>query len=189
MNASDPQTPGKRPLPERDDDAFYIGAGEEWHGDSSQGPGSPVEPTGEPPRAAEPPKSTPPPPTSVATPGHRRGRGDARGVARSVETRTHDSSTVLSFRVDQYDPSGNRVQPIGVELWHHRHGQVSDGEEVEVSGHWRRGTLRAERIVNLSTGAQIKGVSRRTRVIVISIILALFIGWAAFLAYLGITQS
>ncbi len=90
--------------------------------------------------------------------------------------------------IDKYDAAGNRVQPVGVELRHHRLGQVSDGQEVEVRGRWKDGTLQAERIVNLTTGAQVKGASRRARVLISAIILVIFVGWFVFLAFVAITQ-
>lgn len=83
----------------------------------------------------------------------------ARGIARSVELR-HDeqrNSTTLRFHLDRYDGSGNRLPPIGIEMRFHRRGQLTDGDEVEVTGSPNNGTLVAERIINLTTGAEILG--------------------------------
>jgi hypothetical protein len=60
---------------------------------------------------------------------------------------------VLTFRVEQYDEVGNRRDPVLVEMRAlHISGRVDDGDEVEVTGRWRRGVLHATR-VRTSTGA------------------------------------
>lgn len=69
---------------------------------------------------------------------------------------------VLSFRVEQYDSDGNHLDSIPVELggsglWGSTiRGQLSDGDEVDVSGRWQAGTVRAQLVTNVSTGAQIE---------------------------------
>lgn len=81
-----------------------------------------------------------------------------QGVARAIELRHEPNrkTDVLAFRVDRYDASGNRLVPVPVELRGLAFsGKVSEGEEVLVSGAWRRGTLRATHIVNVTTGADI----------------------------------
>lgn len=180
---------GPAPVEPRPEPPAPISAAEEW-GDSpapqpTRRPASATDPS-QTPETLRPAPSSPAP--AMAT-GHRHGHGQVRGVARSVQLRTTEpSGVVLSFRVDQYDAAGNRVQPVGVELRHHRLGQVSDGEEVEVGGRWKDGTLQAERIVNLTTGAQVKGASRRARVIITAITLVIFVGGAVFLLFVAITQ-
>ena len=178
---------GPAPAEPRPEPPALIGDGEEWRGSPTVQPSHPSASAAGPlqtPETLRPAPSSPPP--AMVT-GHRHGRGHVRGVARSVQLRTTEpSDVVLSFRVDQYDAAGNRVQPVGVELRHHRLGQVSDGEEVEVGGRWKDGTLRAERIVNLTTGAQVKGASRRARIIITAIVLVIFVGWAVFLLSVAI---
>ncbi|TDZ43598.1 hypothetical protein [Mycobacteroides franklinii] len=72
---------------------------------------------------------------------------------------------ILTFRVERYDPAGNRLAPVPVELggmqWSGSRisGQISDGDEVEVRGQWRGGNLRADTVINLSTGAHVQGRS------------------------------
>jgi hypothetical protein len=84
--------------------------------------------------------------------------GRVRGIARAVQVRRVDENRdVLSFRVDRYDDSGNRLGAVAVEFKDFRSGHVSDGEEVEVVGRWSRGTLKASRVVNLSTSAEVRG--------------------------------
>lgn len=82
-----------------------------------------------------------------------------RGVARNVHRQTRDQTRVLVFRVERYDPSGNRLDPVGVEFRHYRSGGLNDGEEVEVIGSWKRGTLRARKVSNLTTHAEVLGPS------------------------------
>jgi FHA domain len=87
-----------------------------------------------------------------------RGSGSVRGIARAVATRRGENDrSLLAFRVDRYDDSGNRLPSVAVELRGHRQGAVNEGEEVEVTGTYKRGTLVAQRIVNLSTNAEIRG--------------------------------
>lgn len=87
----------------------------------------------------------------------RRGRGHVRGLARSVQTRqTPQARVVLSFRVDSYDESGVRLDSVAVELRNYRSGRVGDGEEVDVTGKWDHGTLRADKIIDVSTQAQVR---------------------------------
>jgi hypothetical protein len=111
-----------------------------------------------------------------------RNRGSAvvRGVARGVQVgQRHNQYNVLSFRVEQYDPSGNRLAPVGVEFVHYRSGLISDGEDVEVTGQWSKGTLRAEKITNLSTRAEVLGPTTASKVgqrIFVTCFLVFFIG-------------
>jgi hypothetical protein len=103
-----------------------------------------------------------PPPRWAPRPARaeaRHGRVAIRGVARSVQIRDRqDGPDVLLFRVDRYDAEGNRLQPVGVQMTAYRGGQISDGEEVAVNGSWSNGTVRASKVVNLTTGAEAKGV-------------------------------
>lgn len=96
------------------------------------------------------------------------GRSDPRkvhaqvcGVARAVQLRTQsDGKHVLSFRVERYDRSGNRLRPVPVELrGNELSGQLSDGDEVKVAGRWRRGTIRARTVVNITTGAHVRAAA------------------------------
>jgi hypothetical protein len=164
--------------------ASYLVASEEW-----DGPAAPLavasEPTSPTPRP-QPQPSVQSTQSAVAS-GPQRGRGHVRGVARSVQVRGVGDDCVLSFRVDQYDARGERLPPIGVELRGYSSGQLSDGEEVDVAGHWKDGTVRAERVINRTTGAQVKGFPGWRRIVLVAVIL-LFVCWFAFLAYLAITQ-
>lgn len=92
-----------------------------------------------------------------------------RGWARRVQLRSVPGSggngparEILLFRVEHYDDAGNRRPPIPVEVrssmhTHHISGQLNEGDEVQLTGDYRKGTLRAESVLNISTGAQIDG--------------------------------
>jgi pSer/pThr/pTyr-binding forkhead associated (FHA) protein len=138
---------------------------EEWSGaaampaptNAGAGP-EPVTPAPEP--SAPTPAAPAPPPASPAPAPPRRGAAQVRGTARSINLREGgDKPSVLNFRVDRFDASGNRIEPVAVELNYYRSGQVSDGDEVEVTGTWSDGAVKASKIVNLSTGASVKGLS------------------------------
>lgn len=157
----------------------YLDVTEEWDAGGASAPqpraaSTPAAPRQAPDRAQR----------SAHAPVPRSGRTQIRGIARSVQTRAATDMTggasVLSFRIDQYDASGNRLDPVGVELRSHSGGQVSDGEEVDVRGRWRHGTLRADRVINLTTGAEVRGLTRTVRRAVFAL-LALFV--AAFLVF------
>lgn len=116
----------------------------------------------------------------------RRGAGTVRGIARGVQVRSEPwgqgwSRHILSMRVEQYDTSGNRLQPVPVELrgWT-LSGQVSEGEQVEVDGKWRGGVLRASRAANLSTGGTID-THRGRYVVLYAVAIGAFVAFAVFL--------
>jgi pSer/pThr/pTyr-binding forkhead associated (FHA) protein len=103
------------------------------------------------------------------------GHGKVRGTARDVQVRqTPNGPSILSFRMERYDIVGNRLPPVGAELIGFRSGRLSDGEEVEVSGRWSHGTLHATKVINLSTGAQVRGTDIRPIRVVRMLILAFF---------------
>jgi PASTA domain len=82
-----------------------------------------------------------------------------RGIARGVNIRADiaQEQEKLTFRIDRYDVGGNRLTPVPVEMRRYRGGIVTDGDEVEVTGRWSRGTLRATRIRNLTTSSEVRG--------------------------------
>jgi len=90
------------------------------------------------------------------------GHAQVRGVARAIQHRSDGGASVLSFRVERYDRSGNRLPPVPIELRGPQlSGQLSEGEEVAVTGKWRHGTIRAHTIVNITTAAHIRVSSWR----------------------------
>lgn len=92
-----------------------------------------------------------------------------RGTARAVQQRSTGgqvSTEVLSFRLERYDSKGERLRPVPVVLRGNMivggsriAGQLNDGDEVEVRGVLQDGTLRAEAVVNLTTGAELRSRS------------------------------
>jgi len=108
-------------------------------------------------------------------------------VARRIGLRTNSEGVeVLAFRVDRYDPAGNRLQPVGVEMVAYQGGQISDGEEVIVSGHWHHGTLRSDRVINVTTGAQAKGLSHSVVQFATAVKVILFFAIIAFIAFVAV---
>lgn len=165
-----PDDVSPRPPPAAD---TYLEINEEW-GVRTPDPTPPL--TSRPDRrpAAAPAKpsaaAAPATPSAAAAPAEaplarNRGSGHVRGVARNVQVRrTGQESDVLAFRVDRYDQSGNRLAAVAVELLGYRGGHLGDGEEVEVTGRWSRGTLRAKKIINVSTNAELSGMGTGTLV-------------------------
>jgi hypothetical protein len=163
------------------DDAAFLDFREEWAP-------AVVEPNPETDRSELlPPVTAPPARTSPRTSSEI--PTNVQGIARNVELRfdqTRDTNT-LTFHLDRYDAEGNRLAPIGVEFRVHRRGQVSEGDEVAVSGTMEQGTLVAERILDLTTGSQILGgVPKWVKPLLLGIlgavvlIVALIVGFALF---------
>ena len=158
--------------------AGYLDIGEEWapppttgtpsDASAARAPVSRTSPKAEPARATH------------SQPAQQRGWGSVRGIARGVQTRRESDTErdILAFRVDRYDSSGNRLPAVAVELRDHRHGYVNEGEEVEVSGTFKRGTLIADRIVNLSTNAEVRGPGLARNI-------AMGIGYVFVLGFIG----
>jgi len=89
--------------------------------------------------------------------------GTARGVRQSAIGSQGQVGT-LSFQVVPHDPTGGWRAPVPVEI--HTQlvaGQLSDGDEVEVSGVWDGSTLDADTIVNVSAGTRPKRQWPRAR--------------------------
>jgi hypothetical protein len=182
---------GEQDSPRPDSIESYLDASEEWDEvtadrdppSDGSGPGLGRVPNGPDPATRSIDAGSQPPEPDVTLPSgqvqappERRGRGHVRGVARSVQLREVGNLEVLSFRVDQYDAAGNRLPPVGVELRPYRGGQVSDGEEIDVAGHWKDGTLRAKTVVNRTTGAHMTGGWSRWAYVGGTIFLLFFFG-------------
>jgi hypothetical protein len=103
----------------------------------------------------------------------RRGRRvRVRGVARQVyASPLGNDSQLLTLRVERFDADGNRLQPIPVQIKGPRlDGTLSDGDEVELSGRWTRGTVRTRRARNLTTGAELSATLARVKHFVIAVV-------------------
>jgi hypothetical protein len=135
-------------------DGEYLDVREEWGGDSVAG--EPPGPATDFPSTSD---ETAPVRTRRAAPVDDLPKRKVRGIARGVDIRSdyQREQEKLTFRIDRYDVSGNRLPPVPVEMHRYRGGLVTDGDEVEVVGRWSRGTLRASRINNLTTSSEVRG--------------------------------
>ena len=106
--------------------------------------------------------------SGAAIPASRPGfiRGEVRGFQSRTETANNmggrqgisTSEIVWTFRIERYD-AGNRLSPIPIEMRGVSFtGFVSDGDMVEVRiGGWREGTtLQPDKLLNLSTHAEVQ---------------------------------
>lgn len=84
--------------------------------------------------------------------------GQVRGVQlRTEQQGEKNSQEILSFRVERYDESGNRVQLIPVEMrGYGMEGSISDGDSVRGTGTMKSGTFRMNEAQNLTTGARVR---------------------------------
>lgn len=99
---------------------------------------------------------------------------------------TNNAERVWSFRIERYDPSGDRLAPVPVEMRGTSFsGTVSNGDEVRVNGRWSQGTLRIHELDNLTTGAKIHSNSHPVLQVVACSVIA--IAFFAFFVFLGIT--
>ena len=90
-------------------------------------------------------------------------RGTARDVQRSAVIAQNQVGT-LSFRVVPYDPKGNGRARVPVEIQTQLvTGQLTNGDEIEVSGVWDGATLDADTIVNFSARVRPKRRSSQVR--------------------------
>jgi len=146
-------------------DSGYLEVSDEW-GDLGQVP-SATPAADRPPAGNSAVKPVPPPSTGLSAPAPSvpapedrmdRRRGRFRGIARNVHRQdVPNEGAILTFRVERYDRSGNRMPPVSVEFRRIRRGVVSDGDEVDVAGKWSKGTLKASTITNISTNSQVLG--------------------------------
>jgi hypothetical protein len=89
----------------------------------------------------------------------RGGKVRIAGEARLIEWRHEQDSLdrqigILSFRLERYDPTGNRVGAIPVEMRARKFAGVppSEGDFIEIKGRWKEGQLlRTKRIYNNTT--------------------------------------
>jgi hypothetical protein len=85
--------------------------------------------------------------------------GEVREFRERHETEGQLSWIIWSFRVERYDATGNRLQPVPVEMKGMTFdGTMSEGDWVELPVDWKPGQVaRPKRINNLTTGASIVG--------------------------------
>jgi hypothetical protein len=121
---------------------------------------------------------TPPPIPAAAAPSHGHGRqqghGFITGIARSVQKRRGPNGREeLVLQVEPDDGPGDGLRAVQVQLSPYRGGHVDDGEEVEVTGTWAAGTLRARTIFNFETGAELTSGPRWEYIALVSLALLL----------------
>lgn len=81
------------------------------------------------------------------------------GRAHTVRHRfePHGRENVLSFRLEIYDRSGERLATAPVELRATSvEGSIEQGDWVIARGEWKNGTLRAKQADNVTTGAGVR---------------------------------
>jgi hypothetical protein len=103
--------------------------------------------------------------TAAAAPAvTRQGRATAEGTARDVRFRTEvvqgwsaqqpTTLQVLTFRLERYDPRGDRLAPVAVQMRGPSiRGGLGEGENACAVGSYRSGTIHADRVINYTTGA------------------------------------
>lgn len=124
-------------------------------------------------------------------PGARSGHATVTGEVRSVQRRTEwigeGSRSIWTFRLEGSDEAGQRLGVVEVEMRGFSfEGSLTEGDSVRVSGKWRRGTLRAEQVQNLTTGALVRVKAYKGLRIVA---FAFFVIVAAGIAYFSISAS
>jgi hypothetical protein len=125
-------------------------AGRGWRPGASAQPEGPVE-------RPQPEEASSPEPRPVDPEANDTFVGVARAVRERSEAATEPPTIVWTFRLERYDGSGNRLQPVPIEMRGRSfEGAISEGDTVEVRGRWDEGTtLRPKRVRNLTTGATV----------------------------------
>lgn len=117
---------------------------------------------------------------------HPRGKivGEVRNLQERHETDNSQKTwTIWSFRVESFDRTGNRMQPVPVEMRGRTfQGMLNEGDQIEIRAKWREGqTLRVTEVYNTTTGSKVivkKGVSG-TPIWVWNIVFFIVLGLAA----------
>jgi hypothetical protein len=87
--------------------------------------------------------------------------GEARNIAQGTIQGSNSSVTVVTFRLEQHDPSAGRTSMVTVRLYGGRAvGFVSEGDWVEAKGQSRQGFLNAEVALNRTSGAEFRSKSK-----------------------------
>lgn len=121
--------------------------------------------------------------------GTRTGQTTVTGEVRSVQRRTEwigesGSRSIWTFRLDAVDEAGQRLGLVEVEMRGFSfEGNLTEGDSVRVAGRWRRGTIRAEQLQNLTTGALVRAKTYKGFRIVFFVVFALMAGGIAYFAF------
>jgi hypothetical protein len=117
------------------------------------------------------------------------------GVVRDLRHRDHDDAgmpmTVVDFRIERHDASGNRLAPVPVQMRGQSFsGSVNNGDEIRVNkAEWRHGTLRVTALHNLSTGASVRAGRHRGWTIVTWLFTVVFLAFLAVIVIVIIRSS
>jgi hypothetical protein len=113
--------------------------------------------------------------------------GQVKGVQSRTETSGKDySQSILSFRLERYDTNGNRVLLVPVEMRGLGfEGSVQDGDEARAHGKMRSGTFRANKVENLTTGAEVQ--ARKVPKILMAIFFVFFFAILAFIIAIAVS--
>jgi hypothetical protein len=87
--------------------------------------------------------------------------GEARNIQLGTIQGSNSSIIVLTFRLEQHDPSAGRTSMVTVRMYGGSAvGFVSEGDWVEAKGQSRRGFLNAEVALNRTSGAEFRTKSK-----------------------------
>ncbi|MFH8617364.1 hypothetical protein ACH4E8_20130 [Streptomyces sp. NPDC017979] len=150
----------------------------------------PPQPPRRPPERPREREQPPPPPYPPPIEPRPSGPGHVEGVARNVQVRTEtrgssgntSTTVVCNFRVEVYDREGRAVRLVPVEMSGSSfRGAVTEGDRVRAEGKVKRGTLRVDRLYNLTTGAEVTTGSPHWALI--ALVVLLFVVWVLILIF------
>ena len=91
--------------------------------------------------------------------------GEVRGIQQRNEQDPYINEwtwNIWTFRVERYDPAGNRLPPVAVEMRSRFfEGAINEGDWVEIPGVWQGSeTLRPPSVFNITTGTVVKAKTK-----------------------------
>jgi hypothetical protein len=111
----------------------------------------------------------------------RQGRATAEGTAQDVRFRTEvvqswsqqpTTLQVLTFRLERYDPRGDRLPPVAVQMRGPSiRGGLGEGEHACAVGRYSSGTIHADQVINRTTGAVITASPRTSTPVRIGLVI------------------
>jgi hypothetical protein len=110
--------------------------------------------------------------------GGPRSGSEIEGQVRAITSRPRQAGgggeDIWTFRVERYDDAGNRVLFVPVEMQGYTfEGSLAEGDWIRLRGSLKRGTFRASKVENLTTGATVS--AKRTPNAVVIVVGALFV--------------
>lgn len=113
--------------------------------------------------------------------------GQVSSVQQRMEWMNEGSRSIWTFRVAGTDQNGTSIGPVQVELRGISiEGNVSEGDSVRVGGRWRRGSIRADQVHNLTTGAEVRAKNYTGLKVAVAALMVVVLGG---IAYFGITSA